>query len=162
MGSGRARLAAVAGLVGAALLVAGCGESRHANEQRPSPSTRISVRVSPKEVLVQPLSVATGPEKTQQIPQNQNDPQPPIRHSKAPLDIVFVTTNQTEDDLHLRIRGTKNDESGTVYAGGPGSFQTSLPTGSYVITAVGVPGARPAHLTVGSYRASSQNDVLLP
>jgi hypothetical protein len=27
---------------------------------------------------------------------------------------------------------------------------------------VGLPEARPAHLTVGPYRASSQNDVLLP
>ena len=152
----------MAGLVVAALLVAGCGESRHANEQRPSPSTRISIRVSPKEVIVQPLSVATGPEKTQQIPQNQNDPQPPIRRSKVPLDVIFVTTNQTENDLHLRIRGTKEAESGTVYANGPGNFQTSLPTGSYTISAAGVPGAKAGHLTVGSYRASSQNDVLLP
>jgi hypothetical protein len=165
MGSGRVRWSgAIAGLIGAiamALLVAGCGESRHANEQRPSPSTRVSVRVSPKEVVVQPLSVATGPEKTQQIPQNQNDPQPPIRRSKVPLNIVFVITNQTENDLHLKIEGTKA-ESGPVYANGPGSFQTSLPTGSYVISAAGVPGAKPAHLTVGSFRASSQNDVLLP
>jgi len=152
----------MAGLVVAALLVAGCGESRHANEQRPSPSTRISIRVSPKEVIVQPLSVATGPEKTQQIPQNQNDPQPPIRRSKAPLDVIFVTTNQTENDLHLRIRGTKEAESSTVYANGPGNFQTSLPTGSYTISAAGVPGAKAGHLTIGSFRASSQNDVLLP
>jgi hypothetical protein len=152
----------VAGLIGAALVVAGCGESRHANEQRPSPSTRISVRVSPKEVIVQPLAVATGPEKTQQIPQNQNDPQPAIRQSKVPLNVIFVTTNQTEDDLHLRIRGRKETESGTVYAGGPGSFQTSLPTGSYVISAAGIPGAKPGHLRIGGFRASSQNDVLLP
>ncbi len=142
-------------------LLAGCGESRHANDQRPSPSTRVSVRVSPKEVIVQPLSVATGPEKTQQIPQNQNDPQPPIHRSKSPLDVVFVITNQTESDLRLKIKGTEA-ESGPVYAGGPGSFQTSLPSGSYVISAAGVPGAKAGHLTVGSFRASSQNDVLLP
>jgi hypothetical protein len=166
MGSGRVRWSgAIAGLIGAiamALLVAGCGESRHANEQRPSPSTRVSVRVSPKEVVVQPLSVATGPEKTQQIPQNQNDPQPAIRHSKAPLDVVFVTTNQTEKDLRLRVRGAKPDESGVIYANSPGSFSTSLPAGSYTISVIGMPSARPAHLTVGSFRASSQNDVLLP
>jgi hypothetical protein len=162
MGSGRARLAAVAGLIGAALLVAGCGESRHANEQRPSPPTRVSVTVSPTEVIVQPLSVATGPEKSQQIPQNQNDQQPEIRRSKEPLDVIFVAANQTENDLHLRIKGAEEAESGTVYAGGPGTFQTSLPTGSYVISAAGVPGAKVGHLTVGSFRASSQNDVLLP
>lgn len=158
---GRAKVAAVAGLVVTALLVAGCGESRHANEQRPSPSTRVSVKVTPKEVVVQPLAVAQGPEKTQQIPQNQNQVQPPIKGSKAPLNIVFVITNQTENDLRLKVNGTKA-ESNPVYSNGPGSFQTSLPTGSYVISAAGVPGAKPAHLTVGSFRASSQNDVLLP
>lgn len=162
MGSGRVRAAAVAGLVGTALLVAGCGESRHANEQRPSPSTRVSVRVSPKEVVVQPLSVATGPEKTQQIPQNQNDQQPAIKKSKAPLDVVFVTTNQTGKDLRLLVHGAKEAESGVIYANSPGSFSTSLPAGSYTISVAGMPGPRPAHLTVGSFRASSQNDVLLP
>jgi hypothetical protein len=159
---GRARAAAIAGLVGTALLVAGCGESRHANEQRPSPSTRVSVRVSPKEVVVQPLSVATGPEKTQQIPQNQNDQQPPVRRSKAPLDVVFVTTNQTEKDLHLRIHGAKDAESGVIYANSPGTFSAALPAGSYTISVAGMPQAQPAHLTVGTYRASSQNDDLLP
>lgn len=152
----------VAGLVGAALLVAGCGESRHANEQRPSPSTRISVTVHPKEVIVQPPAVAQGPERNKQIPQNQNHPQPPIRNSKVPLNVVFVTANQTEKDFHLRVRGARNTESGVIYAHSPGSFSASLPTGSYTISVVGLPGARPAHLTVGSFRASSQNEVLLP
>jgi hypothetical protein len=152
----------VAGLVGTALLAAGCGESRHANEQRPSPSTRVSVRVSPKEVVVQPLSVATGPEKTQQIPQNQNDQQPPVHRSKAPLDVVFVTTNQTGKDLRLRVHGAKDAESDVIYANSPGTFSAALPAGSYTISVAGMPEARPAHLTVGSYRASSQNDVLLP
>lgn len=161
MGSGRARAAAVAGLIAAALLAAGCGESRHANDQRPSPPTRVSVTVNPKEVIVQPLQVATGPERTQQIPQNKEHPQPSIK-SKAPLNVIFVTANQTEQDLHLKIKGTKEAESGPVYAHSPGNFQVSLPAGSYTITAVGMPEARPAHLTVGSYRASSQNDVLLP
>jgi hypothetical protein len=160
MGSGR-RAAAVAGLVAAALLAAGCGESRHANDQRPSPSNRISVTVNPQEVIVQPLKVAFGPERSQQIPQNKEHPQPPTKTS-GPLDVIFVTANQTEKDLRLKIRGTKEAESGTVYAHSPGSFQVNLPTGSYTISAAGMPEARPAHLKVGSYRASSQNDVLLP
>jgi hypothetical protein len=160
MGSGRVRAAAaVAGLIGAVALLAGCGESRHANEQRPSPSTRVSVTINQKQVLVQPLSVATGPEKTQQIPQNQNDAQPPI-HSKGPLSVILVAANQT--DTQLRIRGTKNTESDTIYAHSPGSFQVDLPTGTYTITAVNMPESQPGHLKVGSFRASSQNDVLLP
>lgn len=162
MGSGRVKGAAVAGLIGVLALLAGCGESRHANEQRPSPSTRVSVVINQKEVLVQPLSVATGPEKSQQIPQNQNDPQPPIHGKKGPLNVVLVAANQTETDTKLRIRGTKDAESGTIYAHGPGSYQVDLPTGTYTITAVNMPESQPGHLKVGSFRASSQNDVLLP
>lgn len=155
------RAAAVTGLVGAALLATGCGESRHANEQRPNVSTRVSVTINSKEVIVQPTEVALGAVRTQQIPQNRNHPQPPTR-SKAPLDVTFVIANQTEADARLRIRGAKRPPSGTIYAHSPGTYGVELPTGSYVISAAGVPGAKPARLTVGAYRASSQNDVLLP
>lgn len=150
----------MAGLVGAALLV-GCGESRHANEQRPAVSTRVSVTISPKEVIVQPTKVAFGPEPHQQIPQNQDHAEPPIK-TKKPLDVTLVTANQTPTNTQLRIRGGKEAESGTIYAHSPGTFGVELPAGSYTIAAVNMPGARPGHLTVGPYRASSQNDVLLP
>ena len=162
MGPGRARAAAIACLTGAVLLLAaGCGESRHANEQRPNVSTRVSVSINPHEVLVQPVKIGVEAEKFQEIPQNQDHPEPPIK-TKAPLDVVFVTANQTPTDTKLKIRGAKEEESETVFARSPGTFQVSLPAGSYTVTAVGMPGARPGHLTVGRYRASSQNDVLLP
>lgn len=154
-------MVALAGLAGAAALLIGCGESRHANQQRPQVSTRVSVTISPKEVIVQPTKIAFGPEKTQQIPQNQGNSQPPIK-TKKPLDVTLVVANQTPTETSLKIRGKKEAESGTIYARSPGTFGVELPTGSYTITAVNMPEARPAHLTVGSYRASSQNDVLLP
>ncbi|HXQ89831.1 MAG TPA: hypothetical protein VN733_09360 [Solirubrobacterales bacterium] len=164
MGRGGARAVAIAALVGAAALLAGCGESRHANEQRPQVSTRVSVTINPGEVIVQPLKIAMGPEKFQESPQNQNYPEPPLKNDKGPLDVTFVAANQTGTDAQLKIRGGAGDglESETVYARSPGSFQFDLPTGNYTITAVGVPEARPAHLKVGPYRASSQNDVLTP
>jgi len=162
MGPGRARAAAIACLTGAVLLLAaGCGESRHANEPRPSGSTRVSITINPQEVIVQPTAIGIEAEKFQQIPQNQNHPQPGIK-TKAPLDVVFVTANQTPTDTKLKIRGAKDAESDTVFARGPGTFQVSLPAGSYTVSATGMPEARPAHLKVGSFRASSQNDVLLP
>jgi len=154
----------VAGLLGAAFfasMLAGCGESRHANEQRPEGSTQVSVVVNSGEVIVQPPKIAFGPEPNQQIPQNQNHPQPPIK-TKEPLNVTLVTSNQTPKDIQLKIRGDKEAESGTIYAHSPSKFGVSLPAGSYTISAVGMPKARAAHLTVGSYRASSQNDVLLP
>lgn len=161
MGRGRARLA-VAGAVGAlALLAAGCGAQSHPNDPRPQVASRVSVTVTPTEVIVDPPRIGTGPDKTQQIPQNQNHPQPPIE-TDAPLDTVFVTSNQTGDEVRLAVRGPHDAESNPIPATSPGTLQTALPTGTYVIAAAGVPGARPGKLVVGKYRPSSQNDVLLP
>ena len=162
MGPGRRRAAAIACLTGAVgLLAAGCGESRHANEQRPNVSTRVSVSINRDQVLVQPAKIGFEAEKFQEAPQNQNHPEPPIK-TKAPLDVVFVAANQTPRDTKVMIRGTKEAESDTVFARSPGTFQVSLPAGSYTVSVAGMPGARPGHLQVGPYRASSQNDVLLP
>src|SRR3954447_5711061 len=160
MGRGRAT-AGIACLIGVAAVLAGCGASRHANEQRPQVSTRVSVTIGPKGVIVQPTKIAFGPEKTQQIPQNKAQPQPPTDR-RGPLNVVFVTANQTTVDSHLVIHGARDASSGPVLAHSPGSFQVQLPAGSYPASAAGLPGARAAHLAVGPYRASSQNDVLLP
>jgi hypothetical protein len=163
MGRGRAR-AGVAGVIGAvalALAAAGCGAESHPNDPRPQVATRVSVTISEGAVTVQPGGVGMGPDRTQQIPQNQNDPQPPIK-TDAPLDVVFVAANQTQTDSKLEVIGPKDATSGPLNAGSPGSFQTSLPTGTYVITAPDIPSARPGKLVVGPYRASSENDVLLP
>jgi hypothetical protein len=152
---------AVAAVLGAALFV-GCGESRHDNEQRPNVATRVSVTISSKELIVQPTKVGLEAEKTQEIPQNEDDPEPPIK-TRKPLELTIVAANQTATDTELKITGSgKEAESDTVFAHSPGTFGFELPAGSYTISAVEMPEARPAHLTVGSYRASSQNDVLLP
>lgn len=162
MGPRRAKATALAVLVGATALLVGCGESRHDNNQRPQVSTRVSITVNPNEVIVQPVKIAMGPEKFQEIPQNEDYPEPPLKNSRRPLDVTFVAANQTSNDLRLMIRGENEVESETVFARSPGTFQVDLPTGTYTISAAGLPEARPARLTVGSYRASSQNDVLTP
>jgi hypothetical protein len=149
-------------LIGAiALFAAGCGESRHSNEQRPQVSTRVSVTINPNgDLTVQPQRIAFGPEKSQQIPQNQNHSQPP-RKTNAPLDVVFVIANQTSRDTTVQIRdGSKQLRSARVFAHSPETIGTELPTGTYTVSAAGA--STPGHVTVGSYRASSQNDVLLP
>lgn len=160
MGAGGARALAVAAVLGAALLV-GCGESRHPNEPRPQVSTRISVTINPNELIVQPGEIGTKAEPTQEVEQNEGNPAPPIK-TKVPLDVTVVAANQTAKDTKLKITGTKNGESDTIYAHSPGTFGFNLPAGDYTIKAVGMPQAGSAQLTVGSYRASSQNDLLLP
>jgi hypothetical protein len=143
------------------LVVAGCGSTTRPNDPRPAVSTRISVILTPKAVIVQPGSVAMGEEPTQQIPQNRGAKQPPIK-TKKPLDVTFVAANQTGETAQLVVKGPTELKSGKVFARSPATFQASLPTGSYTVTAADVPGARPAHFEVGPYRASSQNELLLP
>lgn len=161
MGGGRARLATGCALLALALAGIGCGASERPNAPRPQPPTRVSVTITRDAVTAQPPRVAIGPEPTQQIPQNQHTTQPQVP-SRAPLDLVFVAANLTDFDSKLEIRGPKDARSGALVANGNGSFQTALPTGVYTLTAADIPGAKPARLTVGPYRTSSQNDLLLP
>ena len=161
MGRGRARVG-VAGIVGAiAIAAAGCGTESHPNDPRPQVATRVSVTVTEKAVTVQPGGIGAGPDRTQQIPQNQNHPQPRIQ-TDAPLDVVFVAANQTGVDSELEVSGPTDASSGPLFANSPVSFQADLPAGTYVITAADIPSARPGKLVVGPFRASSENDVLLP
>ncbi|HTR76106.1 MAG TPA: hypothetical protein VMH33_12705 [Solirubrobacterales bacterium] len=159
---GRAKVAgggALAALI-LALVGAGCGAESHPNEPRPAVPTRVSVIIGKEGVTVQPATIAVGPEKHQQLPQNQNHPQPQIK-TQAPLAVVFVTANQTGTAAKLEIHGPRSATSASIGARSPGTFSTELPTGHYTIEAEGVHGA-PATLKVGPYRTSSENDLLLP
>lgn len=161
MGRGRGRFAAGCVLAALALATAGCGAEENANEPRPQPPTRVSVTITPRAITVQPQRIAIGPEPNQQIPQNKHAAQPPI-DSDAPVNVVFVTANLTDFDSKLEIRGPRDAASGLLVANGNGTMLTSLPAGVYTVGAADIPGAEPARLSVGSYRTSSQNDVLLP
>jgi hypothetical protein len=149
-------------LVACVLAVAGCGASTHPNEQRPALSARISVIIQPNQVIVLPGSVGEGPEDSQQIPQNEGQPQPRIKDDDKPMAVTIVAANQTGDDARLVIKGEKEWKPGPVFARSPATYQTALPTGRYTVVAADVKGARPGHFTVGPYRASSQNDLLTP
>lgn len=166
MGRGRARGSAAAtfaaGLAVVALALAGCGAESHPNKPRPQSPTRVSVTISGDKVIVQPTAVGIGKEKSQQIPQNQNHAQPVIEGDERPLDVIFVTANQTDTDSKLEVDGPAEATSSPVFASSPGTFQAQLPTGTYTISAADIPGAKPAKLVVGPIRTSSENDVLLP
>ncbi|HWH20465.1 MAG TPA: hypothetical protein VN671_08025 [Solirubrobacterales bacterium] len=157
---GRARVAGGGALAALILAVvgAGCGAESHPNEPRPAVPTRVSVTIGKGGIEVQPRSVGVGPEKHQQLPQNQDHPQPPIK-TQAPLAVVFVTANQTESPEKLMIKGPKRATSPEIVANSPATFSAELPAGSYTIATSG--GAE-ATFKVGPYRASSKNDLLLP
>ena len=145
-----------------ALLAAGCGAESHPNDQRAQVAIRVSVTITPKAITVQPAAVGVGPARTQQIPQNQNHPQPEIKGDNGPLTVSIVIANQTRTDSKLELRGPRDVSSVAIPAGSPATLQTDLPAGTYVIGAADIPATRPGKLVVGNFRASSQNDVLLP
>ena len=158
---GRARVAgggALAALI-LALAGAGCGAETHPNEPRPAVPTRVSVTIGENGVVVQPASIGVGPEKHQQLPQNQNHPQPRVK-TQAPLPVVFVTVNQTGKTEKLMVKGPASASSKEIGPRSPGTFAAQLPAGTYTISAG--PHGTPGTLKVGPYRASSQNDLLLP
>jgi hypothetical protein len=144
-----------------ALAALGCGAEERVNEPRPSPPTRVSVAISTDSITVQPSTIGVGPERTELIEQNRSQSQPPIR-TNAPLTVVFVTANLTNTDSQLEIHGPRDATSNLIVANGNSSYQIALPAGSYTIAAADIPAAKSARLLVGRYRASSQNDVLLP
>jgi hypothetical protein len=158
---GRAKVAgggALAALI-LALVGAGCGAETHPNEPRPAVPTRVSVTIGENGVVVKPSVIGMGPEKHQQLPQNQDHPQPPIK-TQAPLSVVFVTANQTGEDEKVMIKGPASARSKTIAPRSPGTFSAELPAGNYTISAGGH--GADATLKVGPYRASSKNDLLLP
>lgn len=156
------------GTLGCALLAilalgaAGCGVEEHPNEQRPTPSARVSVIVTDAGVSVQPREVGVGPEPTSQLPQNRDAKQPRL-HSSRPLDVVMVAANLTDRRSELIVHGPDTEASlENLFANSNGSLEAALRPGTYTISAAGIPRAKPARLLVGSYRGSSENDVLLP
>jgi hypothetical protein len=147
-------------LVALALLAAGCGAKARTNDPRPPAPVRVSVTINDHAVTVAPAIVAVGPDRSQQIPQNQV-PQPNIR-TNAPLTLTFVAANLTDFDSHLVINGPRDVSSGPMVANGNGTLQTALPTGIYRISAADIPSAAAARFVVGPFRPSSKNDLLLP
>lgn len=159
--AGPRALVALAALL-VALAATGCGVQEHANDPRPAPPTRVSVSITEDGITVVPRRIGIGPQPTQQIPQNRDVEQPPM-DTDAPLDVVLVAANLTTNDARLVVRGRGAEaESEALVANGNISLQTALPTGLYVVSAPGVPDSGRATLAVGPYRASSDNDVLLP
>ena len=161
MGRGRAKAAVVAAIGALALAATGCGAQSHTNDPRPQVALQVSVTINPGQVLVQPRAIAVNGARTQQIPQNQNHAQPLIRTNGAAT-VKIIASNQTDSEARLEISGPSSATSGPIPGRSPGTLQTDLKTGTYTVAVQGVPGARPGKLVIGPYRASSENDVLLP
>ena len=110
--------------------------SRHAGSASRSPPRRSRCSRAPS---------ASAPTRTQQIPQNQNHRSRRSKRDHGPLTVVFVDRQPDPHRLHLEMRGPRDVSSGPIPRQQPRRrCQTDLPTGTYMIGAADIPGARPA------------------
>jgi hypothetical protein len=162
-GGGRKAIPAAIGALAVGLLAAGCGPESHPNDPRPPVAREVSVSITDSTITAQPGKVGVDPSTKASLNQNADEDQPEA-DPKAPLVVNFTTINMTATDTTLEIRGSGGFErrSGPIVANGNNVFKVGLPNGHYTLEAADLPGAKPTPFFVGSARASSQNDLLLP
>jgi hypothetical protein len=127
-----------AGLAALALAAAGCGADDHPNEPRPAAPLEVSAKVGDDKVVVSPSRFGAGL-------------------------AVFTISNQTDDIVQIALEGPTEAVSEPIDAGGvTDSFKVPMEEGLYEVSAGAEASSRPAELTIGPKRKSSQNDLLLP
>jgi len=127
---------AVAGLVVATVLAAGCGAEDFPNDPRPPAPVELSAKIDDRNVVVVPDRIGAGLAS-------------------------FTISNQSEDAVQLTFDGPNSAATDEIPAGGLGQVQFELETGDYSIDP-SVPTINPGTMTVGAKRPSAQNDLLLP
>lgn len=129
-----------------ALGLASCGgdDDDYANELRPASPINVTAYVSEKSVSVSPAKFGAGPIVV--IVTNQSD---------ASQDVTLET-----DALGASTPGI-SQSTGPISPRGTGRLKIDVKSGTYTLK-VGTDTISPAKLTVGSPRASAQNEVLQP
>jgi hypothetical protein len=137
--SGRWALAAL----GAAAVLAGCGESHHRNDLRPAEPITVTALIDGHRVKVSPTKFGAGP-------------------------IMLLVSNQSGRPQHLTFQTNETGggppgirASTPVPLHGTAQLQVSPKRGSYVV-AVHDHAVRSASVRVGAARRSSQDQLLRP
>jgi hypothetical protein len=127
-----------AGLAAFALAAAGCGAEDHPNEPRPPAPLEVSAKVGDDKVVVSPSRFGAGL-------------------------AVFTISNQTDDMVQIALEGPTEAVSEPIDAGGvTDSFKVPMEEGLYEVSAGAEANSKPAEVTIGPKRKSSQNELLLP
>lgn len=126
------------GLSFAALVaVSGCGGDDFANDPRPASPIELTAAIDKDNVSVAPGELGAGT-------------------------VTLTISNQTDEATKLVLDGPTQASSGDIPPLGTGSIKTTLEEGDYEATAGAEIGIKPAKITVGPARETSQNDLLLP
>lgn len=121
-------------------LLAGCGSNDFGNDPRPPVPVEVSASVTANQVIVSPHKVGGGL-------------------------ATFTVSNQSETPVRFTLVGPApqdNLATNEIPPGGVGNLKAELQQGDYEASAGDQSQAKPATLTVGPQRKSSQNDLLLP
>jgi hypothetical protein len=135
-GRGRRATLAVLGILAAATLAA-CGSKDFPNDPRAPEPIDVSAKVDSQKVQVSPEKFGAGL-------------------------VTFTVANLSSSPVRLELSGPKKAASQPIQPGMPGSLEVQLAPGDYQVTAGPGAHAKPASITVGPERKSSQNKLLLP
>jgi hypothetical protein len=120
-----------------AAAAAGCGAEDHPNDPRPPAPIEVTAKVDNEKVDVQPSNFGAGL-------------------------VVMTISNQSDEPVQVAVEGPTARTGPVIEPGQPGNLKANFEEGEYEVTAGEESAAKPALLTVGPERASSQNDLLLP
>jgi hypothetical protein len=117
--------------------LAGCGSKDFANEPRAAIPYETTASIGAKAVNISP------------------------DHFGAGITVITVA-NLTNDPASFEIKGPTQAQSGTIQPRAVTTIKTTLVKGSYQAIAKGVTGVKPATLSIGPDRPTSQNQLLQP
>jgi hypothetical protein len=131
-------------LVAGGLVLAGCGGGNgYKNDPRPPSPINVTAYVGAKRVSVSPNTIGAGP-------------------------IVVIVTNQSNSSQDVTFQtdlsggqGDVTQSTGPINPGDTGQIKVDVVEGKYVVK-TGDDAIRPASVSVGTERASAQNDLLQP
>lgn len=135
--SQRGRLAALgASLLLVAAALAGCGSSDFANNPRPPTPIEVSAKVDSKRVQVAPTRFGAGL-------------------------VNFTVANLSGAPITFNVSGPTEGSTTEIQPGAPDYLRINMKEGTYQVTASKAK-IKPATITVGPERESSQNKLLEP
>jgi hypothetical protein len=120
----------------AALLLAGCGAEDFKNNPRPPTPIEVSARVDSQRIQVSPTKFGAGL-------------------------VNFTVANLSGSPVKFAVTGPTEGSTVEIQPGAPDYLKMELKEGTYEATA-SKPKIRPATITVGPERKSSQNQLLEP
>ncbi len=117
--------------------IGGCGASDFANQPRAAIPYETTASIGAKAVNISPDRFGAGI-------------------------TVITVANLTSDPAIFAIKGPTQAESGTIQPQAVTTIKTTLEKGHYQAIAKGVTGVKPATLSIGPARNTSQNQLLQP